>query len=408
MHSWPEVSIPLLPGESVPIRLFDTSSREIRPTAPGDEAKLYVCGITPYDATHIGHANTYVAFDLINRQWRDCGRNVVYVQNVTDVDDPLLERANKMDVKWNDLAEDQIELFRDDMTALRVLPPNDYIGVVESIGHIVLSIQSLIDQGFAYQVDQDWYFEIASDKRYGSVAGLSTEEQGELFAERGGDPERPGKRNPFDCLLWRAEREGEPAWDAPFGRGRPGWHIECTAIANEYLGVSFDVQGGGSDLSFPHHEMSASLGSVLNDSWPFARLYSHAGMVSYEGHKMSKSRGNLVFVSDLLKAGEDAMAIRLALLAHHYRADWEWTDDVLEDARERLRRWREAVSYPTGPSSTEALAGIREAMANDLNSPRALREVDAWCEQQRLQGGEDDISPGVISRAVDGLLGVAL
>lgn len=408
MHSWPPVTLPLLPGTPVPLRLFDTASGEVRPTAPGPQAKLYVCGITPYDATHIGHANTYVAFDLLNRQWRDNGHEVIYAQNITDVDDPLLERANATGVDWEDLAASQIQLFRDDMTELRVLPPAAYVGVVESVDQVIAAVQRLIDGGQAYQVDNDWYYDIASDSRFGSVSSYDLDTQLELFAERGGDPEREGKRHPLDCLLWMAERPDEPSWEAPFGRGRPGWHVECSVIADEYLGTPFDVQGGGSDLVFPHHEMSASLGSTLDDTWPFARLYAHSGMVSYEGHKMSKSRGNLVFVSKLLEAGEDAMAIRLALLSKHYRSDWEWTDAVLDEARVRLENWRRAVSFVGGPAAEETLAAVRAALANDLDAPKALKAVDAWCETQRLRGGDNENAPGTIARGVDALLGVAL
>lgn len=408
MHSWPDVSIPLLPGTPVPLRLYDTASKSVRPTSPGPQAKLYVCGITPYDATHMGHANTYVAFDLLNRQWRDNGHDVRYAQNITDVDDPLLERAAATGVDWETLAHSQIQLFRDDMTELRVLPPQAYIGVVESVDRVVAAVQKLIDGGQAYQVDQDWYFDISADDRFGSVSSFDLETQLELFAERGGDPDREGKRHPLDCLLWLAERPGEPSWEAPFGKGRPGWHVECSVIADEYLGTPFDVQGGGSDLVFPHHEMSASLGSVLDDTWPFARLYAHSGMVSYEGHKMSKSRGNLVFVSKLIAEGEDPMAIRLALLAHHYRSDWEWTNEALVEARQRLQRWRDAVSFVGGPDATSTLELLRAALADDLNAPRALKAIDAWCEIQRLRGGEVEAAPGVVARAVDAVLGVAL
>lgn len=356
----------------------------------------------------MGHANTYVAFDLLNRQWRDNGHDVRYAQNITDVDDPLLERAAATGVDWETLAHSQIQLFRDDMTELRVLPPQAYIGVVESVDRVVAAVQKLIDGGQAYQVDQDWYFDISADDRFGSVSSFDLETQLELFAERGGDPDREGKRHPLDCLLWLAERPGEPSWEAPFGKGRPGWHVECSVIADEYLGTPFDVQGGGSDLVFPHHEMSASLGSVLDDTWPFARLYAHSGMVSYEGHKMSKSRGNLVFVSKLIAEGEDPMAIRLALLAHHYRSDWEWTNEALVEARQRLQRWRDAVSFVGGPDATSTLELLRAALADDLNAPRALKAIDAWCEIQRLRGGEVEAAPGVVARAVDAVLGVAL
>lgn len=369
---------------------------------------MYVCGITPYDATHIGHASTYLAFDLINRQWRDAGLPVNYVQNVTDVDDPLLERAQQTGVEWQKLAEAEINLFREDMTELRILPPTAYVGVIESMPSIVARIEQLRELGAAYQVESDWYFDVSSDPHFGSVGSYDRATELELFAERGGDPDRPGKRDALDCLLWRGERADEPSWGSAMGRGRPGWHLECVAIALDRVGMSFDVQGGASDLIFPHHEMGASQAQVLTSQYPYAQHYVHAGLVALDGQKMSKSRGNLVFVSRLRGSGADPMAIRLALLAHHYRTDWEWTNDDLTAAQDRLSRWREAVSPPTGPIAKEALTQVRAALADDLNAPRALAAVDAWVAAQASAGGDDPGAPGIISRACDALLGVAL
>ncbi|MGV1036279.1 MAG: cysteine--1-D-myo-inosityl 2-amino-2-deoxy-alpha-D-glucopyranoside ligase [Candidatus Nanopelagicales bacterium] len=408
MHAWPEPFVPELPGNGIPLRLFDTVTKQVRPTAPGPTAKIYVCGITPYDATHIGHAATYLAFDLVNRQWRDNGHAVEYAQNITDVDDPLLERATATGVPWQELAHSQIQLFREDMTELRVIPPQYYEGVVDSLPAVVSAIETLIERGAAYQVDDDWYFDVSSDPRFGSVAQLAPDEQLRLFAERGGDPDRPGKRHPLDALLWRAARDGEPSWESAIGAGRPGWHIECVAIALHHLGMSFDVQGGGTDLIFPHHEMGASHADAITGQWPYARLYVHTGMVGLDGEKMSKSRGNLVFVSRLIGSGVDPMAIRLALLTHHYRDDWQWTDDDLVLASARLNAWRAAVSPPTGPSATATLAEVRRALADDLDTSRALRAIDAWAEEQRVRPGDDPSGPGIISRLADALLGVAL
>ncbi|KDN81516.1 cysteine--1-D-myo-inosityl 2-amino-2-deoxy-alpha-D-glucopyranoside ligase [Kitasatospora cheerisanensis KCTC 2395] len=376
------------------------------PTGP--TARLYVCGITPYDATHLGHAATYNTFDLVQRVWKDAGHDVLYVQNVTDVDDPLLERAVATGQDWTELAARETALFREDMTALRMLPPAHYIGAVESIPWIVPLVQQLLASGAAYEVDGDIYFSVESDPHFGEVSGLTREQMLPVFAERGGDPERPGKKNPLDALLWLSARPGEPAWDTELGHGRPGWHIECVAIALKYLGMEFDLQGGGSDLSFPHHEMGASHAQVALGAHPYARAYVHAGMVALDGHKMSKSRGNLVFVSALRRDGIDPAAIRLALLAHHYRSDWEWTADDLDAALTRLATWRAAVSRPDGPSATALLAEIREALANDLDAPAALAAVDRWAATAAAEGGDDTGAPGLVSRAVDALLGVAL
>ena len=348
----------------------DTSSGRVVAAAAGPVATFYACGITPYDATHIGHAATYIAWDLLVRAWRDAGHQVRYVQNVTDVDDPLLERAARDGEDWRELADREIALFRSDMEALRVLPPAHYVGAVEALGVIERFNRVLADHGAVYELDGDVYFSRSADSAFGAVARLDPQTMLALAAERGGDPARPGKKDPLDPLVWVAARAGEPAWDSEFGSGRPGWHVECAAIATEYLGVSFDIQAGGTDLAFPHHEMSASharvaLGSAGGSSGPvFARSYVHAGMVRLDGAKMSKSRGNLVFVSGLLAAGADPMAIRLAILAHHYAGDWDWTDEGLTAADTRLARWRRAVAVAGGsPRSSGAgpPGAVREA-----------------------------------------------
>jgi L-cysteine:1D-myo-inositol 2-amino-2-deoxy-alpha-D-glucopyranoside ligase len=416
MDAWPTSHLPKLPGHGLLPRLHDTSTGGLvatpaRPAADGP-ARIYVCGITPYDATHLGHAATYLAFDLVQRAWLDAGYDVRYVQNVTDVDDPLLERAERDQDDWQVLAMRETALFREDMTALRILPPYRYIGAVESIDLVVTLVQRLLEQGAAYHLDQDIYFEVHSDPDFGDVAHLAQDEQLKIFGERGGDPQRPGKRHALDCLLWQAERPGEPAWETSLGKGRPGWHIECAAIALEYLGAGIDVQGGGSDLAFPHHEMGASEAQVVTGERPFAHTYVHAGMVGLDGEKMSKSRGNLVFVSKLRAEGHDPMAIRLALLAHHYRTDWEWHAEDLAQAEARLARWREAVSRPDAPSADALLAALRERLADDLDAPGALKAMDAWVETA-LAGPDADVvadpgAPGLASRALDALLGVAL
>ncbi|WP_204285571.1 cysteine--1-D-myo-inosityl 2-amino-2-deoxy-alpha-D-glucopyranoside ligase [Microbispora amethystogenes] len=403
MRSWSAPNVPRLPGPGLPLRLYDTAAREVRETAPTGEARMYVCGITPYDATHLGHANTYLAFDLVNRAWRDAGHDVHYTQNATDVDDPLLERAAATGTDWRSLGEREIELFRSDMEALRILPPREYVGVTETIDEITAVIGRLTERGATYDIDGDVYFSVTAAPKFGAVSGYSEETMLALFAERGGDPGREGKRHPLDWLLWRAERPGEPSWDSPFGRGRPGWHVECTAIALRNLGTGFDVAGGGSDLIFPHHEMGACEGHVATGEWPFARAYVHAGMVGLDGEKMSKSKGNLVFVSRL-RPVTDPMAVRLALLAHHYRTDWEWTADQLTEAEARLARWRAAVARPAGPAGDAVLAAVRERVADDLDAPGALAAIDAWAAGE----GDDASSPALVRDVADALLGIAL
>lgn len=408
MESWSAAMPHTLPGRGRELALFDTSSRSVRPTAPGEQATMYVCGITPYDATHIGHANTYVTFDLINRVWRDSGHAVRYVQNVTDIDDPLLERAVATGQDWRVIADRETALFREDMAALNVLPPDEYIGAVEAIPSVASKVEKLQASGDVYSVDNDLYFRVRNDPRFGSVAKLSESEMIEVFAERGGDPDRAGKEHPLDCLVWQNERPDEPAWDTPLGHGRPGWHIECAAIALDYLGPTIDIQGGGSDLAFPHHEMGASEVHLLTGEWPFARHFVHSGMVAWQGHKMSKSRGNLVFVSQLRHDGVDPMAIRLALLAHHYRSDWAWTPHGLEGAAERLARWRAAVALPYGPPSDGVVERVREVLADDLRAPSALDAVDDWVHAALTTGGSDPTAPTAVAHLVDSLLGVRL
>jgi len=405
MQSWPSPDVPSLAdegfGHGPAAVVHDTASGRTQTVDPAEKARLYVCGITPYDATHLGHANTYLAFDLLYRVWRDRGLRVHYTQNVTDIDDPLLERAADTGSDWRELAESQTQLFREDMEALRVIAPEHYIGAVESMDLVVDMIGELDRAGAVYDVDGDLYFDVHADAAFGELGGMDSATMRRLFGERGGDPDRPGKRDPLDCLVWQAERPGEPAWDSRLGRGRPGWHIECAAIALAHLGPTFDVQGGGSDLIFPHHEMSASEAAVATGV-PFARRYVHGGMVGYQGEKMSKSKGNLVLVSGLRSEGHDPMAIRLALLAQHYRGDWEWFGHEITDAEKRLEQWRIAVARPSAPEAGPVIAAIRAGLADDLNAPAALAAVDAWAGEE----GDDVRAPAQLRTAADALLGV--
>ncbi|GAA4726211.1 cysteine--1-D-myo-inosityl 2-amino-2-deoxy-alpha-D-glucopyranoside ligase [Isoptericola chiayiensis] len=407
------------------MRIHDTTTGTLVEAAPGPTARSYVCGITPYDATHLGHAATYIAFDLLHRAWTDAGKSVEHCSNVTDIDDPLLERADATGVDWRDLARDQVALFREDMTALAVVPPQPWTGVVEHMAPIVAAVERMLADGTAYRVPVepgaggvdpdlgDVYADLSADPAFGTVSGYDGATMAELFAERGGDPDRDGKKNPLDPLLWRRERPGEPTWDGgTLGSGRPGWHVECSVIARDGIGASFDVQGGGADLAFPHHEMSVSHGRMLDGPGSAPRVHAHAGLVGLEGHKMSKSRGNLVLVSALRRDGVDPMAVRLGVLAHHYRSEWEWTDAVLAAGVDRLERWRRAVSGDGGPDATAMLATVRAALAEDLDAPRALDAVDAWARTALAPGrdtsGDVEGAPGVVARTVDALLGVRL
>ena len=412
MKAWSDLYIPPLDARfQLPnLSLYDTATSSLKPLARKSIYRIYVCGITPYDATHLGHANTYLAFDLVNRYLRATGAQVNFVENITDIDDPLLERAARDGINWEDLAHSQIELFKSDMVALHVIPPAHYIGAVEAIPEVIDAIKVLQAKGTVYSVDHDLYFEVRSDSDFGRRSNLSQAEMLEIFAQRGGDPTTLGKKDPLDALLWLAQRPNEPGWESEFGDGRPGWHIECCAIALNYLDVaagdetSVDIQGGGSDLIFPHHEMSAAQSKMINGR-EFASHYVHAGMIGLDGEKMSKSKGNLVLVSNLLKEGNDAMAIRLALLSHHYRSDHMWTNGDLFHAGELLDQIRIALSRmevaPTDSTITEIIA----ALADDLDTPRAIKALRGWLEA--TNSGQVGGSPGELSRAIDTLLGIA-
>jgi len=407
VESWAQPTVPKLPGSGQALSLFDTSTKSVRATAPGPVAKMYVCGITPYDATHMGHAATYVAFDLVHRYWLDAGHEVHYVQNVTDIDDPLLERAIERGEDWQVIAQRETALFREDMTELQVLPPRQYIGAVEAIPSVAEYVTRLQANGSVYAVDNDLYFSVHSDPNFGSVTKLDEAEMLAIFSERGGDPDRPGKRHPLDCLVWQDARPDEPAWNTTLGHGRPGWHIECVAIAMDHLGASIDLLGGGSDLAFPHHEMGASEAFSLSGV-NCAEHYVHAGMVGWQGHKMSKSRGNLVFVSQLRHSGVDPMAIRLALLAHHYRSDWAWTPHGLEGAKDRLSIWRQAANSDRAPDFEPFLERMRQHLSNDLRTPEVLDVVDTWALAATNREGESTTSMNLMRDSVQALLGVAI
>lgn len=397
--------------KDVPVlNLFNTASSQVESLEVKDFYRMYVCGITPYDATHLGHASTYISFDLINRYLRFSGATVAFVENITDIDDPLLERALRDGVDWRELAHSQIELFRGDMVALRVIPPDHYIGVVEAMDQIIESILLLQKGDSLYSVEGDLYFRVRRDPEFLERSHISLNTALEIFSQRGGDPQRVGKEDPLDALVWRIQRPGEPGWPSPFGVGRPGWHIECSAIALHYLNPSphddyaIDIQGGGSDLIFPHHDMSAAQGLIATEQ-QFARSFVHTGMIGLDGEKMSKSLGNLVFVSRLLADGVDPMAIRLALMGHHYRSDHMWTTPEISRAEKFVERLRLNLSRvevaPTSPVMAETLV----AMSQDLNTEGVIALLVTWCE--KTESGQSGGSAGELARFLDELLGLA-
>ena len=380
---------------------------------------MYVCGITPYDATHLGHAATYLTFDLIHRYLLASGKKVHFVENITDIDDPLLERAERDHLDWVELAEKEIELFRSDMTALRVLPPQFYIGAVESIPDVISAIEIYQSRNLTYVLDGDVYLSL---KRIpGALENLpvSYSEAIEIFRQRGGDPDRPGKEDPLDTVLWLAKKPGEPFWSSPYGDGRPGWHIECTAISLKYLAPMkgdedsqlrstplITLQGGGSDLLFPHHYMSSVQARALRGR-EFSTLYVHAGMIGLDGEKMSKSKGNLVFVSKLLSDGVDPMTIRIALLRDKYSHDRMWSNDLLLSAESLRARMIEALAQTHVVSTDTLRKEIISALSQGLNTEKVFHALEDWLQHNiRAKADERVESSGVIARFLDGLLGL--
>ena len=413
MNPWAEVFIPPLRSQlEIPaIWLTNSHTGEKEPIVKKAIYRMYVCGITPYDATHLGHAATYVTFDLINRFLRAQGAEVRYVQNITDIDDPLLERAKRDSIDWRQLADSQIELFRNDMVGLRVVPPTHYIGVVEAIPLVIDAIEKMGTSGAIYPVERDFYFRNHVDESFGSLSHLDSGQMLKIFAERGGDPQRVGKVDPMDCLVWMSQRSEEPGWNSALGSGRPGWHIECTAIALHYLAPDsseenlIDIQGGGSDLIFPHHEMCRAQARVLTNK-ELARSYVHTGMIGFDGEKMSKSKGNLVFVSHLMAQGVGPMAIRYALMNAHYRSDRIWSDENLQRSQRMIHRLGLALARTEVSGTDYVIREIVLALSDDLDTPRAIMAIENWIEE--TLAGASGGNASEFSWALDALLGLAL
>ncbi len=407
MNSWPHNSLPIFTGVKFPaLNLFDSNKGLVTISAPS-EFRMYVCGITPYDATHLGHAATYLAFDLINRYQIFAGAKVNFIENVTDIDDPLLERARRDNSSWRNLADTQTELFKSDMSALRILPPTNLVKVTESIPVIEGFIKRLDKNGYLYQISGDHYFSV---EKFLSGLPIPADDAIRIFAERGGDPNRKEKRHPLDPLVWSANTAGEPGWESSFGYGRPGWHVECTAIACHYLDKDSNdpilhLQGGGSDLIFPHHFMSAQIVKAAYGR-EFAKYFIHTAMIGFDGEKMSKSKGNLVFVSKLLSAGTDPMLIRWALLQGHYQQDREWNEDLLQESKMQIETVRKSLARSEVCDAENLINGIINDLANNLDTPSALKRLISWSEQSINSGSVNQ--SGLVSRGIDSLLGLAL
>ena len=413
MNIWPELEVPRTQRPLPKLKMAYTSGNADL-DVQSDHFKLYVCGITPYDATHLGHAATYLTFDLINRYLQLAGTPVKFVENITDIDDPLFERAKRDNQSWAQLGESQIALFTNDMTALRILPPANYVAVTEAMDSIIFAIENLVDKNFTYELAGNIYFRI---EPFLDELTISIDEALKIFGERGGDPKLPGKENALDPILWVGNKDGEPGWDSKMGFGRPGWHIECSVIALEnligkdyfnsksQLTYGIDLQGGGSDLIFPHHFMSAAIAKALC-GFDFARGYLHAGMVGLDGEKMSKSKGNLVLVSELLKSGHDPMVIRHALLSQDYAEDRMWHLETLLKSQERVTKLRSALARIEVAPTDKVMDSVAEHIANNLDSSSALEVLDQWALD--TDNGAIGGAVGELSRFIDAALGLAL
>ncbi len=353
------------------MRLYDTARREVVPFTPNETVLMYTCGITPYDATHLGHASTFLFYDILQRRLIDLGHTIRCVRNVTDVDDPLFAKARELGVHYLDLAAGEEARFNRDMEALEMLPAYSTPRASSAITDIRKFIGLVLDRGYAYAVGGSVYFDVTKVPTFGEVSHYSHEQMIEFARQRGGNVDDPQKRNPLDFVLWHPSAEDEPAWDATWGAGRPGWHIECSALALRDLGTTIDLHGGGSDLIFPHHECERAQSEAATGE-TFVKHWMHVAMVFKDGEKMSKSLGNLVFV-DQLRTEWDPRSIRIAIIEHHYRSEWEWDDTLMPRSEGRLTRWVASV----GGSSSDLLDSVRACLDNDLDTPRALALIDA-------------------------------
>ena len=371
--------------------LYDTARREVVPFSPPQQVLMYVCGITPYDATHLGHASTFLTYDVVIRRLIDLGHAVRCVRNVTDVDDPLFAKARELGVHYLDLAAGEEARFNADMEALNVLPVHAAPRASSAISDIRKFIQAVLDEGHAYVSGDSVYFDVSTFDTFGAVSGYPHEEMLRLAALRGGNIDDPQKRNPLDFVLWQPSAADEPAWETPWGPGRPGWHVECSALALRELGEHVHLHGGGADLIFPHHECERAQSESATNT-PFVDHWMHAALISKDGEKMSKSLGNLVFI-DALREEWDPRAIRLGIISHHYRTEWEWHDNLMPSSNERLARWQASVGGDDGGALINA---VRAALDNDLDTPHACSQIDTA------------VSEGIDATAAAALLGIDL
>jgi len=362
------------------LKLYNALTESVDTFTPvSDTVTIYVCGITPYDTTHLGHAFTYVVFDALIRYLEGCGTTVRYVQNVTDIDDDVLRKAKEVGMGWRELGERETEKFLDDLRALNVRMPDVYAKATEETPMMIEIISDLIAKGYAYEKNGSVYFRVASDAAFGKLSRYDYATMLKIANERGNFPDDSNKQDPLDFVLWQAAQPGEPTWQSPWGEGRPGWHIECSAMSLRYLGQQIDIHGGGADLLFPHHECEIAQSETFTGEVPFVRFWMHTAMVRMDGEKMSKSLGNMVFVQKLRERYHPD-AIRTYLLSHHYRTAFEWSEAGMDDAAQHAQRWRDALAMPSGSGPRLGITYHTDAfhtyMQNDLDTPNALMTLD--------------------------------
>lgn len=395
------------------MQLYNSLTKTTQTFTPlsGTTVKMYVCGITPYDTTHLGHAFVYIFFDALRRYLEYQGYQVIYTQNVTDIDDDILKRAKRDNQNWVELGNFWTNKFVTDTKNLNIIPPTHYIKATDSINKIIDLVKSLVAKGFAYEKQGNVYFSVDKFSEYGKLSKYSTEEMIELSKERGANPDDPNKQNPLDFILWQKSLDDEPSWESPWGAGRPGWHIECSAMIHETLGDQIDIHGGGFDLIYPHHESEIAQSESVTEKKPFVSTWMHVAMLSYQGEKMSKSLGNLVLVSELLKT-YTANEVRFLLLSYHYRSAWEFKEAEMKNVVEKVGVIQKALTIQLNKSNT--LMNEREkkfekqffqALDNDMDTPTALdvlgRLAESVLQKQNPQSQQ-------LLKKLSGMLGFEL
>ena len=400
MKSWPSKSITHSSNKykNDSLFMFDSKSQQNNEIGRnGKKVQIYVCGITPYDSAHLGHAFTYLTFDLVIRALNFIGRETNYVQNITDIDDPLFERARISGANWQSIVDSQMDIYRADMSALNILPPDHFVGVMENMDLIISRIGETISKDLSYQIGTEWYFKTEADNLSKLVASVPNNELVAMAKERGCDTDRQGKVNPLDPIIWKASKDDEPNWKEDFGTGRPGWHIQCISLANKYAQLPLDIQGGGKDLIFPHHSMSEEQNAALGFG-ELALNYCHVGMVSYQGSKMSKSKGNLVFVHQLIDEGISPLVIRLALMSHHWRSDWEYTKKLIDESKQLYSELSEKFNGKFINQIDQNK--VIEIMLKDLDAPKVLSFLK---EVKPLSESQNNVSIDLLLEALLGL-----